>query len=180
MGIKGILAVGVSLPIVSLISKFANTLGQGTNSYMSQFFGGGNPKEANNTLMHGLLIGLIVSILIPLLTIPFLKEVLGIFNYNSGIHQVVNYIIPILFGSFVFIFNGLLSESIQAEGYSKRPTTFTIIGNILNFILSPVLSLFLGLGVFGLSLATIIGQMVPLTFFIYLYFSKNKLSAKLL
>ena len=119
IGVEGMIAVGISVPILTLLIKLGTTLGQGTNSFMSHSFGSCNPKQANNTLLHGLTIGIIASIIIPIITIPFLKEILGIFSYNGAMTQVSYYLIPLLLCSFMFILNGLLSETIQSEGDSK-------------------------------------------------------------
>ena len=125
MGIEGIIAVGISVPIFSLILKFGTTLGQGTNSYMSQSFGSCNPKQANNTLLHGVLIGIIISIIIPLISLPLFKELIGLFNFHDSLTQVAYYLIPLLICAFVFIINGVLSETIQSglmrKMFQKQP-----------------------------------------------------------
>lgn len=177
--VESIIAIGISAPILILIIKFGITLGQGTNSYMSRSFGENNVEKAKNTFLHGIIIAIIVSIIIPLFTIPFLKEILGFFDYYDSITQISYYIIPILICSFIFILKGLFAETIQSEGDSKRPAAYTIMGNILNLVLSPILAFYCGLGIFGLSLGTIIGYSFPLIIFLYIYYNKDNLSAKL-
>ena len=56
IGIEAFYAIGVSIPISSLIFSFGDSIGQGTNSMMSRFIGSGDYEGAYNTLIHGIII----------------------------------------------------------------------------------------------------------------------------
>ncbi len=52
-------------------------------------------------------------------------------------------------------------------------------GNVINLILSPHLAFNYELGLLGLSLGTVIGNMIPLILFIYIYLSHKNVTSKL-
>lgn len=53
ISVQAFYAIGVSIPITSLIFSFGDSIGQGTNSMMSRFLGTGDYESAYNTLIHG-------------------------------------------------------------------------------------------------------------------------------
>ena len=57
-------AVSVSMPFVTLIFSFGDSIGQGANSMMSRFMGVGDYESAYNTLIHGIILTNIIWILI--------------------------------------------------------------------------------------------------------------------
>ena len=49
-------AVGISIPFVSLIFSFGDSLGRGANSLISRYIGVGDYESGYNTLIHGILL----------------------------------------------------------------------------------------------------------------------------
>ena len=49
-------AVSVSIPFVTLIFSFGDSVGQGANSMMSRFMGVDDYESAYNTLIHGIIL----------------------------------------------------------------------------------------------------------------------------
>lgn len=173
LGHNAVAAVGVATPLFVLIGTFGSTIGQGTNSLMSRFLGINEYKKVNNVMMHGFLMCVIVSILLPLIEIPFLEPLLIFMNFKTNASLVISYLVPLLVCSFIFIFNEYFPETLQAEGETRKPTIFLIAGSILNLILDPIFAFYFGLGIVGLACATIISSLLPLGLFIYLYFVKK-------
>ena len=54
-----------------------------------------------------------------------------------------------------------------------------IMGNLLNLIMSPILVFKCGLGIIGLSIGTVLGNMVLLLLFLHIYLSHDKISTNL-
>ena len=173
LGHNAVAAIGVATPLFVLIGTFGSTIGQGTNSLMSKFLGINDKGNANNVMMHGFLMCVIVSILLPLIEIPFLESLLAFMNFKANAGLVISYLVPLLIFSFIFVFNEYFPETLQAEGETKRPTVFLIIGSILNIVLDPILAFYLGFRIMGLAYATIISSLLPFGLFIYLYFVKK-------
>ena len=62
ISVQAFFAMGVSIPIVTLIFSFGDSIGQGINSMMSRFIGSGDYENAYNALIHGLILANIVWI----------------------------------------------------------------------------------------------------------------------
>ena len=68
-------AIGVAVPLVTLIISFGKSLGIGTNSIMSREIGEDELKDSYNSILHGIAAGLILGVLIMISTF-FLKDIL--------------------------------------------------------------------------------------------------------
>ena len=163
-------AVSVSIPFVTLIFSFGDSIGQGANSMMSRFMGVDDYESAYNTLIHGIIITNIIWILIVLCAF-FTQGVLYSVDSSNSYVLVWDYLIPIVTFAYVFMFVNFFSETLQAEGNSRIPTVFMIASNVLNIILDPIFIFNLNLGVKGASYATVLSALIPFIVFVYLYLS---------
>lgn len=180
MGEEALVVVGLCSPLLLIILTIGASIGQGTNSVISRFLGANDIKNASNTFIHGIIFSGILSILLPLIGIPFLEDIFHIMQINyHNINLLNQYMIPLLIFSFIFIFNHLLSECIQSEGDSKRPTYYAILGNIINLILCPIFIFVLDLNIAGLAYALIISSLVPFLLFLNIYLYKKELQLRI-
>ena len=161
-------AVSASAPALALIATFGDSIGQGTNSIMSRYIGSNDYKSAYNSLVHGILISVIISILTAL-TVPFADVLFDLLLGSENLSLILEYISPILMFSFAFVFINVFSETLQAEGNSKTPVVIMIASNVLNLILDPVFIYFLNMGVSGAAYASIISQFLGIMMFLFLY-----------
>lgn len=165
-------AVSVSIPFVTLIFSFGDSIGQGANSMMSRFMGVDDYESAYNTLIHGIILTNIIWILIVLCTL-FTQGILYSVDSSDSYLLVWDYLIPIVTFAYVFMFVNFFSETLQSEGNSRIPTIFMIASNVLNIILDPIFIFNFNLGVKGASYATVLSSLIPFIVFIFLYLSKR-------
>lgn len=161
-------ALGISIPITTLISSFGDSIGQGTNSLMSRYIGSNHYKNAYNTLIHGI----ILSVILWLFNVSLLffdDDLLSLMNITQETDLILRYLTPMLLLSFVFIFMNLFSETFQAEGDSKTPTILIIGSNILNLLLDPIFIFYFGWGVEGAAYATILSALIVFVILLYFY-----------
>lgn len=163
-------AVSVSIPFVTLIFSFGDSIGQGANSMMSRFMGVDDYESAYNTLIHGIILTNIIWILIVLCAF-FTQGLLYSVDSADSYVLVWDYLIPIVTFAYVFMFVNFFSETLQAEGNSRIPTLFMIASNVLNIILDPIFIFNLNLGVKGASYATVLSALIPFIVFVSLYLS---------
>ena len=161
-------AVGVSIPFVSLIFSFGDSIGQGANSLMSRFMGIDDYESAYNTLIHGIILTNIIWIFIVICTL-FAQGILYSVDQADSYILIWDYLIPIITFAYIFMFVNFFSETLQAEGNSRIPTIFIISSNILNIILDPIFIFNLNLGVKGASYATVLSSLIPFIVFVFLY-----------
>ena len=170
ISVEAFFAMGVSIPITSLIFSFGDSIGQGTNSLMSRFIGSGDYESAYNTLIHGMILSNIIWAVIVLCLI-FAHGILFYLDKSDSYILVFDYLVPIVVFAYLFIFVNLFSETLQAEGNSRTPTILIIASNILNIILDPIFIFDLNLGIKGAAYATVLSTLVVFIFFMYLYIS---------
>ena len=170
INIDAFYAMGISIPFVIFIFSVGDSIGQGTNSIMSRFIGSEDYESSYNALIHGLVACNVVWFII-LLCFLFVNGVLFYSDGEKSYVLIFDYLVPIIVFSYVFIFNNLFSETLQAEGNSKTPTALIIGSNILNIILDPIFVFYLDLGIKGLAYATVVSAFVVFIPILYLYLS---------
>lgn len=170
-----LVAIGISAPIFLLISAIGRNIGQGTNAVMSRFQGAYDLEKTTNAFLHGIIICIIISVMIPVILFFCFNQLLLLMKVSISFNYIYAYLFPLALSSFVFIFTLFFAETIISEGDSKRPTIFLIIGSIVNIILDPIFAFYLGFGVVGLSYTTIIGSIIPFLQLIYVYYKNTKI-----
>ena len=168
ISVEAFYAIGISIPITSLIFSFGDSIGQGTNSMISRFIGSGDYESAYNTLIHGIIITNIVWVIV-MLCLVFAQGALYTLKQGDSYILIFDYLVPIIIFAYVFMLTSLFSETMQAEGNSRTPTILMVGSNILNIILDPIFIFNFNLGIQGAAIATVLSSMVPFTIFMYLY-----------
>ncbi len=170
MDAKSFFAIGVAVPLVTLIINFGKAIGVGTNSIISREIGKEDYKETYNSILHGIVACIILGLIIIISTF-FLKDILVLMDATSSMELSMQYLTPIFLFPFVFLFSNFFASTLQAEGNSKIPTRMFILTNVLNLILDPIFIFHLGWGVSGVSYATILSSGICTIYFLYWYLS---------
>ena len=170
ISVEALFAVGVSIPFVTLVYSFGDSIGQGTNSIMSRFVGADDYESAYNALIHGMVLANILWFSV-VLVLLFTHGILIYMETSQSYSLIFDYLVPLVVFSYIFMFNNLFSETLQAEGNSTTPTVLIIVSNILNMILDPIFIFNLNLGLKGAAYATVLSAVVVFIPVLYLYLS---------
>ena len=170
MNPESFFAIGVAVPLVTLIISFGKSIGIGTNSIMSREIGENDLSDTYNSILHGIVVCLVIGFGIIISTF-FLKDILAYMGATSSMELSIEYLNPIFSCPFVFIFSNFFANTLQAEGNSKTPTRLLIITNVLNLILDPIFIFVFGWGVKGAAYATILSSGVTAFYLLYWYLS---------
>lgn len=174
LGTEPLAALGFVAPLYMVIVGLGNGLGAGANSLISRYIGSNNYDEASNAGIHGLLIVVLFSILIPIIIIPFLKPIIVLIGASEVLTYAESYISIIFIGTFAFLLNGLFANQLRAEGDVKRSTFIMVSGGIINIVLDPVMIYLLNFGLTGAAYSTVISNIIPDLLAVYwLYISKS-------
>ena len=73
LGFNALAALGFISPLVMVIFGLGSGLGTGATSLIARCIGANDKGKANNAGLHSVLLTLIVSILLPLISLLFLK-----------------------------------------------------------------------------------------------------------
>lgn len=160
---EALTAVSLCYPVQTIIIAFACGTAVGFNTLLSRFLGEKRIKEANNTVMHGMLLSLCNWIFFALIGILFSNTYLKCYTNNAEILAMGNaYIRICTFFSFGVFIQITYERIMQATGNAIYNMVMQSLGAIVNIILDPIFIFgyfgFPALGVTGAAIATVIGQ----------------------
>ena len=161
VGDVALTGVGITFPIITLVSAFAAFAGQGGAPLASIRLGAGDREGAEKILGNSLTMLLIAAVALTLGFSVFKVPILYAFGASEHtVGYAVDYISIYLVGT-VFVQLALgLNTFISAQGKALVAMLSVLIGAILNICLDPVFIFGLNMGVKGAALATIFSQAV--------------------
>ncbi|MCF2597006.1 MATE family efflux transporter [Pseudoflavonifractor phocaeensis] len=161
VGQLALTGVGVTFPILMLISAFAAFAGMGGAPLASIRLGAGDRESAEQILGNSLTMLLCTAAVLTLFFSAFKRPILMAFGAsNDTIGYALDYISIYLLGTlFVQLALGL-NTFISAQGKSLIAMCSVLIGAALNIVLDPLFIFVFDLGVRGAAIATILSQAV--------------------
>lgn len=161
VGQLALTGVGVTFPILMLISAFAAFSGMGGAPLASIQLGAGDREGAEQILGNSLTMLLCASVVLTAFFSLFKRPILMAFGASPDtIGYALEYIGVYLLGTlFVQLALGL-NTYISAQGKSLVSMCSVLIGAALNIALDPVFIFALGMGVRGAATATVLSQAV--------------------
>ncbi len=174
VGKDALAGVGISFPIIIIVSAFAALLGMGGAPQAAIKLGEGKKEEAEDIMNNSFWLLTIIGLVLTLVLLIFGKKLLYIFGATD---DIINYSLDYLniyaLGTiFVMLAIGL-SSYISAQGNTFVAAMIVLIGAVLNIILDPILIFVLDLGVKGAAIATIFSQGVSAVLAIIFLVSKK-------
>ena len=153
--------VGLTFPIITLISAFSAFIGAGGAPLASISLGKGDRDRAEKILGNGVSVLLIFSASLTVLFMLFRRPLLYMFGASDQtIRYGVDYITIYLVGT-VFVQLALgLNMFITSQGQARTAMLSVLIGAVINIVLDPVFIFALNMNVQGAALATVISQAV--------------------
>lgn len=180
-GSAALAGLGVSFPIILLISAFAALVGQGGAPQAGIAMGQQNYKKADRILGSSTAFLILLSIVLFAVFWFVRKPVLMMFGASEAtLPYADDYLKIYLFGTLSVQVSLGLNQFISCQGFSKTSMTTVLIGAVLNIILDPIFIYGFHMGVKGAALATIISQTVSaLWVFLFLCSKKSILRLRL-
>ena len=180
LGANAIAALTFAFPLFFIMIALTSGLGIGMGSRISRLLGAKNKKEAENTAMHGLIIGLILGVLVFIIGMVSVRPLFTILGATPEVVELaVGYMKIILAGSFVLFPGYVFVNIFIGEGNTKIPMKIQILALGLNLVLDPIFIYSLNLGVKGAALATLISYCVAFVLSLYYIIRKSYLKLNL-
>ncbi|MEG0546021.1 MAG: MATE family efflux transporter [Oscillospiraceae bacterium] len=173
-GSLALAGLGVSFPIILLISAFSGLIGMGGAPRAAIAMGNKDNNTAEKILGNSITMLLGLSVIL-FTAFYFSKDfILMAFGASAqSLPYASDYLTIYLYGTpFVMLTFGL-NIFITNQGFTKISMITVIIGCVLNIILDPIFIFALNMGVKGAALATIISQGVSAFFVIGFLLSKK-------
>ena len=174
VGHLALTGVGVTFPILTLISAFSSFVGAGGAPLAAISLGKGEHKRAEQILGNSFSMLLIFSVALTMI-FQLSKEPL-LYMFGASEHTIgyaVDYITIYLWGTiFVQIALGL-NLFITSQGQARIAMLSVLIGAVINIILDPICIFVLDMGVQGAAIATVFSQAVSAAWVLHFLYSKK-------
>jgi len=169
-------AVSVSFPIFMMMMAISGIFGFGASSYVSRLLGKKDYLLAKKTSATAFYSCLFISVLVTILGLTFIYSILQLIGITiETASYAYDYLSIIFFGSIIMMANFCLGQLIRSEGAARTAMLGMFIGTGINIILDPIFILWLGYGVKGAAVATIIGQAGGLLYYLSFYIKKRSM-----
>ena len=168
-------ALSLVYPVQNLINAIAIGFSIGISSMISLHLGAGNRDRADTAATLGMAMSILHGIIASIVSIAIMPSFLARFTTDETVISMGVTYSRVAFMFAVIIMAAMSFEKIfQAVGRMKITMIGLMAGSVCNIILDPLLIFGIGpfpeMGIAGAALATGIGQLVPVVFYIIVYF----------
>jgi putative MATE family efflux protein len=172
LGHQAIAALTIVLPYHVLIIAIGIGIGVGIGALTSRRFGERNTEATNHAAGQIFSLAVFYGVIFLVAAAFFSEPILTIIGATPDIMEyATQYLVILGFGTPFMFFLLMGGSLLRGSGDAIRPMVFTIIAQVANIILDPLLIFGLGpfpeMGIRGAALGTVIGQLIGagLTFF---------------
>ena len=157
IGAAALTGVGVTFPILMIISAFSSLIGMGGAPRASIKMGQKDVEGAEKILGNCFVTLVGISIILTVLFLILGEDLLLLFGASENTIAYGTQYLTIYVSGTIFVRMALgLNTFISAQGFAKTSMMTVIIGAISNIILDPIFIFVLDMGVRGAAVATII------------------------
>ena len=166
--------VGLTFPIVTLISAFSALFGNGGVPLFSIARGAGDEEKAKKIIGNSFALLLISAAALTAVGYLFSKPILFAFGASEDSYvYAAQYLNIYIAGTVCSMISTGMNGYINAQGFPKIGMLSVIIGAVCNIILDPIFIFALDMGVAGAALATVLSQTVSAIWVVRFLFGKK-------
>ncbi|HIZ78816.1 MAG TPA: MATE family efflux transporter [Candidatus Lachnoclostridium stercorigallinarum] len=167
-------ALSLVYPVQNLINAVAIGFGVGINAVIALHLGAGDKKGAESAAAHGFVLSALHGVIAMAVSILIMPSFLRMFTADETVVDLGVRYSNIAFSFSLFIMLGLFFEKLyQSVGMMKETMISLLCGCFTNIVLDPLLIFGIGffpeMGIEGAALATGIGQVVTMAFYLAVY-----------
>ena len=156
---QALTGIGLCLPVITIISAFANLFGMGGAPLCSIARGGHQEDRAQKVMGNSFSMLLLSGMVLMILCLIFKEPVLYLFGASEETFGYADAYLTIYLLGTVFVMTSLgMNNFINAQGFGKMGMMTVLLGAVMNIILDPVLIFGFDMGVRGAAIATVISQ----------------------
>jgi putative MATE family efflux protein len=172
VGPLGIAGLSIVFPLQMVAFGASQMVGIGGASLISRCIGKGKIADAERTIGNGISVGIIMSIVVTIVIVPFSSFWLRLIGASDDVMPYARpYLIIIISGTIFNVFAMSLLSFIRAEGNARVGMVAMIMGAVLSIILDAIFVIPMKMGVVGAGLATIIAQIAAMIYLFSYYLS---------
>lgn len=164
-------AANISLPVFMMLMAIAGIVGSGASSYISRCLGNKDYEEANKTISISVGILIIMSIVVMILGIFMSPKIaMGLGANDETYIYTYRYIVIMFIGAIPVMCSYALGQLLRSEGNIMQSVIGLTLGTFINIVLDPIFIFTFNMQITGAAIATVIGQVSTLIYFIYAFY----------
>lgn len=151
--------LGVTMPVISILTAFANLCGMGGAPLCSIHRGKGENDEAEAVMGNSFALLLILGVLTTVACYLCKTPLLYFFGASDATYPYANEYLSVYLTGTLFVMVGLgLNPFINSQGFGRTGMLTVVVGAVINIVLDPIFIFGFGMGARGAALATVIAQ----------------------
>lgn len=174
VGSYAISGLAVTFPLMNLATALGTLVGVGASTILSMLLGQKNYSAANKVLLNEVMLNVIIGVLFSIVSLAFLDPILMFFGASvNTLPYAHDYMFIILLGNVITHLYFGLNNIIRASGNPKLAMGLTIFTVVSNAIMDPILIFVFDMGIKGAAVATVLCQMLALTYTLKYFFDQK-------
>lgn len=174
------LVAGVSLsaPMFTMMIGLGDIFGLGGSSLVSRLFGQKREEDGKRISSFSFYAAFVIGLAVTALLLIFQNQVLTLLGADESIREYASeYYFYLVLGAPFVILSYTPHNMLRMEGLANLSMIGTVLGAVVNIILDPIFIFTLGLGAAGAAMATSIGYVCVVAFYVWaLLFRSKRLS----
>lgn len=169
-------AVTITMPIFLFLMAFGSIFGIGGGAYISRLLGMKDYDKAKKTSAFAFYAAIFTGLICTVIALLFMPGLLTISGASDNTWKFAHdYLMVIALGAPAVVLSFSLGQTIRAEGAAKIAMFGMMLGTIINIILDPIFILWLGWGVMGAAVATIISNILSVAYYVRYFMTGQSL-----
>ena len=175
VGAMAISGLAITFPLMNLAAAFGSLVGVGASTLVSVKLGQKDFTTAQQILGNVVSLNLIIGVVFTIITLASLNPILYFFGASEvTLPYARDYMVTILLGNVVTHMYLGLNSVLRSAGHPQMAMAATILTVIVNTILDPLFIYTFNMGIRGAAVATILAQIISLTWLIKVFMNKNE------
>ena len=159
VGSTALTGLGLTMPIISLVSAFANLCGMGGGPLCSIARGEGRIEYAEKIMANAFTMLLLIGVTLMGLCLGFMKPLIYLFGGSDATYPyAAGYARIYLLGTLFVMISLGMNSFINSQGFAKVGMGTVTIGAAINIVLDPLFIFVFKMGIQGAAIATVIAQ----------------------
>lgn len=174
-GELAIAATNLYAPVLGVLVAIGIMLGTGGNAIIVKLRAEDNKEKADNVFTQVVCLALVLGVIVTIVGLVFAQPIMRFLGASDiNIVYLSPYYYAMTSGSIVIILQTLYGVFLPGEGRSVIAAVLIVVGGVVNIVLDVVFMKFLGSGIVGAGIATVLGYLVTVVYAIYYIFIGKK------
>jgi len=167
--------VSLCSPVFTALMAFGNIYGQGGSSLISRMLGKQDADGVKRVSSFCFYIAMVTGVVLAIVMSVFHKPILSLLGADADtLPHAFDYYIVLVLCAPIMVLSFIHSSLVRCEGMSTESMIGTVIGAVVNIILDPILISAFGMGAMGAAIATVIGYLCSVLYFLWLLHKKSR------